>query len=198
MLTLSKSLMVGAIMGLFCLPASALENSFIAKEGGKIVKQIGKCEKRHSPFSSFKIPLAVIGFDSGILISPEAPAVEVTPEIEKNYFIHYNPKKYPGMLFWKETQTPQSWMRNSVVWYSLYITHKLGMKKFQEYANKLNYGNKNVIGDPVKKDGLMGSWIDGSIEISPLEQVEFIENLANIKLPVSKAAQENTLQIIYQ
>ncbi|MDF3047621.1 MAG: hypothetical protein K0R73_739 [Candidatus Midichloriaceae bacterium] len=196
MYKLLKTLMITTIMGLFSLSANASEACFIAKEDGRIVKQLGKCAKRHSPVSTFKIALAVIGFDAGILTSPKAPVIKVTPEIEKNYFIHYNPKKHPIMLFWKQAQTPQSWMHNSVIWYSLYITHQLGIEKFQEYVNKLNYGNKNVAGDHVKKDGLMASWIDGSLEISPLEQVQFIEKLANNTLPLSKTAQENTIKII--
>lgn len=174
----------------------ASENCFIAIENDKVVKQVGKCDSRFSPYSTFKIPLALMGFDSGILKSPDEPKVEFTPEMEESYLTYYNPEKYPNMLLWKRAQTPQTWMRDSVIWYSRYITHKLGTEKFQEYVNKFNYGNKNIEGEEGADDGLMNSWIHSSLEISPMEQVMFIKKLANKSLPVSKNAQENTIKII--
>lgn len=159
-----------------------------------MVKQIGKCDQRHSPFSTFKIPLALIGFDGGILNSSASPKVEYTPDLEKNYVTYYNPERYPVMLFWKRAQTPQSWMRESVVWYSRYITHKLGLQKFEEYMNRFDYGNYKDI--TFSADSLMNSWIMGSIEISPLEQVEFIDKLLNNQLNVSNKATQETIEII--
>jgi beta-lactamase class D len=176
--------------------ALATENCFLAKENDKIVKQIGKCDQSYSPFSTFKIPLAVMGFDSGILNSPTTPAVKFTPEIDQNYVTYYDPVKYPTMLLWKRTQTPQSWMRDSVVWYSRYMTHKLGAKKFEEYVKKFNYGNMDVTGAAGKNDGLMNSWLASSLKISPIEQIEFIEKLASKTLPASKSAQEQTISLI--
>jgi len=167
---------------------------FIAKESGKIVKQIGKCNSRHSPYSTFKIAIAVMGFDSGILKNPQRPLLEVPKGIFPSEL--YDFKKYPTQTFSQRAQTPQSWMKYSVIWYSQEITKKLGEEKFEEYVKKLNYGNEDVSGTPGKNDGLLHSWLGNSLKISPLEQVDFLEKLSERKLPLSKQAQENTIKII--
>lgn len=180
------------------LPVAAYATSdcFVAKEYGKVIKQQGECSLRHSPYSTFKVPLAVMGFDSGILKTSEKPVVEFTPEIQKSFESTSNDKKYPLQLFSNRAQTPATWMKYSVVWYSRYITQQLGANAFQNYVNLFNYGNKDVSGDSSKKDGLYHSWDQSSLKISPLEQIEFIEKLSQKKLPVSTSAQENTIKIM--
>lgn len=103
------------------------------------------CETRHPPFSTFKIPLSIMAFDSGIFNDAQKDVVPFTPEIEKKYITFYDPEKYPTMRFWKKDHTPKTWMRDSVVWFSIYITHNLGIEKFQNYIEKFNYGNKTVL-----------------------------------------------------
>ena len=41
---------------------------------GKILVRQGTCDQGFAPMSSFKLPLAVMGFDSGILESPTSPS----------------------------------------------------------------------------------------------------------------------------
>lgn len=196
MIKLFKILSLLPAISFFITSVYASENCFIAKENGKVAKQIGKCENRYSPFSTFKIPIALMGYDSGILTSPQTPLVEFSSEIEKDFAPYYNPKKHPIHLFAARSHIPESWIKYSAVWYSQYITKKLGMDKFREYVNKFDYGNKNVFGDPQKKDGLLNSWLGSSLKISLLEQVDFIEKLINKKLPVSQKAHENTINIL--
>ena len=175
--------------------AYAQGNCFVAKEEGKIIKEIGDCRTRHSPCSTFKVTLALMGFDSGVLKTTDSPEVPFTSEIEKGDFAsYYNPKKYPVMLFYPRNHTPESWMKYSVIWYSQYITKQLGMEKIREYVNKFNYGNMDLSGIKGNHDGLV--WIYSSLQISGLEQVDFIEKLVNKQLPVSKVAHENTINII--
>ncbi len=181
---------------IFSLSEAYADNCFVAKENGKIVKQEGKCDQRHSPFSTFKIPLALMGFDSGVLSTLQEPLVKFTQEIKKNFEPWYYPQNHPIQRFGTRAQTPASWMKYSVIWYSHYITQKLGVEKFQKYVNQFNYGNKDLSGTPEKNDGLLSSWLQNSLQITPLEQVAFIEKLSNRKLPTSKQAQENTIKLI--
>lgn len=184
------------LFGLGIVNSQAAENCFIAKENGQIVKQLGECTQRHSPVSTFKVPLAVIGFDAGILKTPSEPVMAFTEENKRNMGSLYDPKKYPIQLLGNRPQTPATWMQYSVIWYSQEITQKLGMQRLREYLNKLNYGNEDVSGTPGKNDGLLQSWIFNSLQISPKEQIEFVEKLSNKQLPLSKQAQENTIKII--
>lgn len=171
------------------------ENCFIAKENGKIIKQVGDCNKRYSPFSTFKIALALMGFDVGILKSAEEPRLQFTDEIKERFG---SPNKLPIMQLWYRAHTPTTWMRYSVVWFSQEITQKLGPEKFQEYTKKLNYGNADVSGTSRKNDGIFNAWLGSSLAISALEQVEFIEKLNSRNLPISKNAQENTINLLVQ
>ena len=40
---------------------------------GNTLYETGECTRRVSPCSSFKLPLAIMGFDSGVLQSPKSP-----------------------------------------------------------------------------------------------------------------------------
>ena len=193
---LIKKWLIMASAALFSLSGFAAENCFIAKENGRIVKQIGQCDQRLSPCSSFKVPIALMGFDAGILKSSTQPKMKFTEAIRLSNASSYDPVKYPFQRFWMRDQTPTSWMKYSVVWYSQEVTKKLGMEKFKNYLDKFDYGNKDVSGTPGKNDGLTESWLVNSLKISSLEQVNFIEKLGNRTLPVSKKAQENTIKIM--
>lgn len=193
---LLKQLMALATALFFTFSAQASENCFIAKENGRIIKKIGRCDQRRSPYSTFKIPLALMGFDSGILKTPQKPVIQFSAAIKQNLGSLYDPEHYPIMLLWSRDQTPTTWMKYSVVWYSQEITKTLGMEKLKDYVDKFNYGNRDVSGTPGKNDGLKKAWINSSLEIKPLEMMAFIEQLSKKALPVSQAAQENTIKII--
>ncbi len=182
---MKKSILMFCASVLFSTSALANENCFIAKEGSKILKNEGECSISYSPESTFKIPLSLIGFDSGILKDETHPEWSFKEE-------------YVSFLdVWKQPQTPTTWMKYSCIWYSQVLTKQLGMKKFQDYVLKLNYGNKDLTGDKGKNNGLTNAWLSSSLEISPNAQVTFIEDLLASKLQVSKDAQAKTRNILY-
>jgi beta-lactamase class D len=64
---------------IFNTASFAENNCFIAKENGQIIKQEGNCSIQHSPCSTFKIAISLMGFNEGILIDethPEFPFKE--------------------------------------------------------------------------------------------------------------------------
>lgn len=181
---------------LITLSAHGSENCFLAKENGKLIKQEGACTKRHSPFSTFKVPLALMGFESGFLKTSSDPLLKFSDALKEQLGELHQPQKYPIMLLHEKDQTPATWMQYSVIWYSQEIAKNLGIDKFQAYANKLNYGNKDVSGTPGKSNALLSSWIGSSLQISPLEQLEFIDKLSKQELPLSSNAQNHTKELI--
>lgn len=166
---------------LLFIPCTAFSTCFIAREDGKVIYQEGVCKKRYTPMSTFKIPLLVIGLDSGILSSADNPEWQY----DEKYIAIWNHKR----KICEGIQTPQSWITNSCVWYSQQITLKLGEESFKKYVTKLNYGNQDVSGNKGKKNGLTHSWLVSSLKISPIEQTVFLEDLVNDKLNVSTEAQ---------
>lgn len=165
-----------------CFLMKDLSNGkFIEKSGGEI------CETRFSPCSTFKIPLSLMGFDSGVLKNEKEPEMEYKDDY--GAFIK-------GMH--DSTHNPEKWMKNSTLWYSREaVTKKIGMEKFAEYVKKFNYGNMDLSGDEGKNNGLTHSWISSSLKISPMEQMDFIANILAKEFPISDHAYNMTRKITY-
>ncbi|GAB4070282.1 class D beta-lactamase [Ancylobacter sonchi] len=151
---------------------------------GKVLTQDGPgCEERVTPASTFKIPIALMGYDAGILTDAHAPSWPYKPG-------------YPAWRKeWKADVDPTYWMKESVVWYSQEITRKLGMARFRAYVDGFGYGNRDVSGNTGKKDGLTESWLSTSLALSPKEQLGFLGRMLRGELPVSKRAVEMTGEI---
>jgi beta-lactamase class D len=163
-------------------PTFAESNCFLAKENNNILLSEGACEARQRPFSSFKIPLSLIGFNEGILQDESHPELPF-----RTGYVDY-------IDAWKQPHNPTSWIKNSVVWYSHIITKKLGAAKFQDYIKKFDYGNADVSGNV----GLTRSWLGGgSLKISAEEQTVFIQKILDRKLPISAKSYDKTKNIIY-
>jgi beta-lactamase class D len=174
------------IFGL-CLSTTALANThcFIAKENSALIRQEGECKKRHSPCSTFKLAISLMGYNEGILLD------ETHPEFP--FQIGYI-DKYES---WRKPHNPTTWLKNSCIWFSQVITQKIGIRKFKDYLAKLNYGNQDASGDKGTNNGLTNCWLSSSLQISPVEQMEFLEKLVTNKLAVSQKAQDFTRTIMY-
>lgn len=151
----------------------------------KFEKVIGQeqCEERLPACSTFKVPLAVMAFDSGILKNAQSS-------------FYWDGKRESREVL-NQDHTARSWMENSVVWFSQRITPLLGERKFKEYLAAFNYGNQNL------SKGIMTAWLTSprekkkGLSISAYEQVEFMERLWSDNLPVSKRSMEITRDITF-
>lgn len=154
-------------------------------ETGETLVREGICGRRLPPASTFKVPLAVIGFDSGILSGERAPVWPYRPEYDA-------PKRD------RKDVDPTIWERDSVLWYSREITRRLGAPRFEAYVGKLGYGNGDVSGDEGKGNSLTHSWLDSSLQISAEEQAGFVRRLLRDELPVSPRAMALTRAVLPQ
>lgn len=165
-------------------------NCFAIKElDGNTVHIEGECQKQISPCSTFKIPLALMGFDSGILKDQRTPRWDFKTEYEK--------ANHVCIEKWKHPHDPASWTRNSCIWYSQVLTQKLGIDKFKKYVKLFDYGNQDVSGDEGKNNGLTHSWLSSSLKISPIQQINLISKILKNELPISKSSIEATKQILF-
>lgn len=147
---------------------------------GRTIVREGPAERRFSPCSSFKFPLAVMGFDSGVLVDPHHPRWDYRPEFQTT------------METQKKAADPTIWLADSIVWYSQELTRALGPTRFRDYVARFDYGNEDVSGNPGKDDGLTQSWLMSSLAISPDEQVAFVRRFLGRELGVSGHAYEAT------
>jgi beta-lactamase class D len=150
---------------------------------GETLHRQGICDQRFSPASTFKVPLALIGYDAGILGDEHTPAWDYKPE-------------FKAVKRDQKTVDPTIWEKDSVLWFSREITRRLGNERFAGYVSKFDYGNTDVAGDAGKNDGLTRSWVNSSLEISPVEQVDFLRRLLARKLLVSDKAYAMTEAIL--
>lgn len=146
--------------------------------------QEGSCDERISSASTFKVAISLMGFDAGIFTAPDAPEWQF-----REGYADWNPR-------WKRTTTPESWMRDSVVWYSQRATEQLGMERFAAYVDAFDYGNEDVSGDKGEGNGLTNAWLSSSLQISPIEQVGFLARMIEGRLPVSSAAVAYTKELM--
>jgi beta-lactamase class D len=150
----------------------------------EILSQTGECDRRVPPASTFKIPIALMGYDAGFLKDENNPTLPFK-------------EGYPDWIkAWRTDTNPAAWMKNSVVWYSQQVTQALGKETFASYVTAFGYGNADVSGDKGKDNGLTRSWLSSSLRISPLEQVDFLTKFVGRKLPVSAHAYEMTEAIL--
>ncbi|MFA6113443.1 MAG: class D beta-lactamase [Sphingomonas sp.] len=182
--TFTTSLLLGAGAGIAGLPRAAeaiiapspRATLLIDQATGKVLHRSGQCAARFSPCSTFKIPLALMGYDAGILKDAHTPAWDYDPRI------HEAVRDID-----KASTDPTRWEKDSVIWYSREITKRLGAAKFKAYVDRLNYGNRDVTGDPGKANGLSNAWLGSSLMISPDEQVAFLRRMLAHKLLSAQA-----------
>ena len=114
---------------------------------------------RVAPNSTYKIYDALFGLEEGV----------ITPE---NTFIAWDGKNYPFDT-WNTDQTLQSAMSNSVNWYFQSLNEQLGVPSVNKYIQQIKYGNENMSGN------FSSYWMESSLKISPIEQVELLTKLHN-------------------
>ncbi|WGD31816.1 class D beta-lactamase [Ancylobacter sp. WKF20] len=175
-----------ALAGLAAPASAATLCTLIAEAStGKVLSEEGPgCAGRVTPASTFKIPIALMGYDAGIITDAHAPVWSFKPG-----FPDWREE-------WKRDTDPTYWMKESVVWYSQEITGKLGMERFRRYVTGFGYGNEDVSGTKDKGDGLTRSWLSTSLAISPREQAAFLGRMLRGDLPVSPQAVAMTAAII--
>lgn len=134
-----------------------------------------RCAERVSPCSTFKVPLALVAFDAGVL-TDERSSIKWDGQDR-------------GRDVWNRDQTAASWMGDSVVWFSQRLTPQLGMERVRRYLARFGFGNGDMSG------GITTAWLDSSLKISADEQLRFWERFWSGDLPVSRHAIETTKKI---
>lgn len=114
---------------------------------------------RISPASTFKIYSALYGLESGT----------ITPE---QSLIRWNGQNYVYNL-WNADQTLESAMQNSVTWYFQALDQRASLSDIEKYVQEIGYGNQIVEGD------IVSYWLNSSLKISPVEQVQLLKKLYN-------------------
>lgn len=135
-----------------------------------------RCAGRSLPASTYKIMNALIALETGVVK-------------DQNYVIAWDGTQYPNPV-WNQDHTLKSAFRDSVVWYYQEVARQIGRERMQHYLDAVGYGNQ-VIGE--KLDFF---WLDGYLQISADEQVEFLKRLYQGDLPFSKRTMDIVKDIL--
>lgn len=141
-----------------------------------IYSDIEDAKKRTLPASTFKIPNS--------LISIEENAVKDEYEVLKWDGVK---RTYPAHN--ADTDLKDAY-KNSTVWFYEEMAHRIGIDKFKKYLKEFNYGNQNLSG---KEDYF---WLDNTLTISPVEQINFLTGLYEEKYPLSKRTYDIVKEIM--
>lgn len=174
-----RILIAAAIAVVLAIPAKAKQVCTLVLDAATadVLVEDGDCRSRVTPASTFKVPLAVMAYDAGVLTDAHNPVMA---------FRTGDPDW--GGANWTRDTDPTDWMRFSVLWFSQRITQAMGQETLSQYTQAFGYGNADFSGDPGFENGLDRAWIASSLVVSPLEQASFLRGLILDELPVSPQA----------
>lgn len=156
------------------------EAFFLEKPDGAVVA-LGAVDKPRSPFSTFKVPHSVIALDCG--------AVASTSEV-----IEWDPVAIPRADYWPddwlEPHTLESALRISALPFYQAVALRVGPTRMKDYLNRFDYGNQDI------SSGQTTFWLDGSLRISPRQQVRFLKRLYFGHLPAQGQAQKTVRRLV--
>jgi len=118
-----------------------------------------RSETRYTPCSTFKIPNSCIALETGVV-----------ENVDSVYM--WDTTKYPSEswwpLQWHERHTMRTAIQYSVVPFYRNIASQIGKKRMQQFVKRFGYGNMDL------SSGVDSFWLNGSLKISAMEQIEFL------------------------
>jgi beta-lactamase class D len=137
-----------------------------------------QCEERLAPCSTFKVPNALVGLESGVLTGP----ADVKP---------WDGQEHSRVVQNRDHDLASA-MRHSVVWYFQDVALEVGAERMQAALDAYAYGNRDISG------GQDRFWLSSSLRISALEQLRFMASLQRDALPASPQNQAVVRSLIRQ
>ena len=135
-----------------------------------------RAAQRFVPASTFKIANSLIALETGVVK-------------DENEIVPYGGKPQPVKSWERDMSIREAIAISNVPVYQE-IARRVGLARYKEWLDRLDYGNRQT-GSIVDR-----FWLEGPLEISPLEQVRFVAALAQQTLPVSKRSQSAVRDIM--
>jgi beta-lactamase class D len=124
------------------------------------------CATRLSPASTFKIPHALVALETGV-VGPDT--------VEK-----WDGTRHPDLPKWDRDHSVTSAMRPSVLWFFQRMAPRVGAARMHHWLEQMRYGNARTDGDVTMY------WVNGTLQISPEEQVSFLQQFYADRLPIGR------------
>ncbi len=165
-----------------------IQDLFKGKEGTMVLRNLKtqqtylynkkRSMKRLTPESTFKVSNALIGLQTNAVRD------------------EYEVKRWDGVIrefeTWNRDHSLASAMRESAIWFYQDMARDVGETSMQGFIDRMKYGNQDISG------GIDLFWLDSSLEISAVEQVDFIEKLVQENLPFEEKHQKTVKRMMIQ
>lgn len=135
-----------------------------------------------TPYSTFKIANTLIALETGVVKDP----AELLTFSRDSYPVQ---PWWPSIWYSSPLSLKDAFQVSAVPIYQTLAT-QIGHERMQAHLNAFNYGNKDI------SSGTDTFWLNGSLKISALQQVNFLTQLIEGALPVSRPTREAFMQIM--
>jgi len=147
---------IGCTFVLLSIPNNANNNSMMLVNNNRAIQPF-------SPFSTFKVPNSLIALDSQIIKNAKQQ-------------LTFDKEKYPVQKWWPSVWKLPSYNLSSAFKFSMVAIYRqlasdIGQQKMQSYVTNFAYGNQDIT------SGVDSFWLDGSMKISAVEQVTFLQKM---------------------
>jgi beta-lactamase class D len=124
------------------------------------------CSHRTLPASTFKIPHALVALQTQVVTTR---SVVRWDGVKRDYDA------------WNRDQTLESAIRMSAVWVFQQFATAIGRDRELEYLKKFSYGSAAF------EHEVTSFWLNGDLQISPIEELAFLRRMFRYDLPVERA-----------
>jgi beta-lactamase class D len=120
------------------------------------------------PASTFKILNTLIALETGVIQNDVS--VLSWDGIKRDFDL------------WNQDTNLRHAFKNSTVWFYQVLARKVGSERMQNFINQVGYGNQQI----GKLENIDKFWLEGPLQITPKQQIEFLQQLHQGKLPFSQ------------
>ncbi|MBD2098398.1 class D beta-lactamase [Trichocoleus sp. FACHB-591] len=120
------------------------------------------------PASTFKILNALISLETGVI--RDDLAILTWDGVQR---------EIPA---WNRDTNLRQAFKDSTVWFYQVLARRNGHEQMQKFVEQANYGNRQI-GTPDRIDHF---WLEGPLQITPRQEIEFLQRLKRNDLPFSK------------
>jgi len=126
------------------------------------------------PASTFKILNALIALETGVI--KDDVAVLTWDGIQR---------EIPA---WNRDTNLRQAFKDSTVWFYQVLARRIGHERMQKFINQVGYGNRQI----GRLQQIDKFWLEGPLQITPRQQIEFLQRLYRKDLPFS----QHTLDLV--
>jgi beta-lactamase class D len=130
------------------------------------VSDAAECAHKSAPASTFKVPHALIALETGVVTDPLAT-------------VSWDGTRFPNEA-WNRPHSLDSAMKWSALWFYQRTAGLIGRERMQVWLRRIGYGSDTYTGEQT------AFWLNGDLEISPMEQLDFMSRLVRYQLPVER------------